>query len=180
MIFQETPLAGAFLMNLERNADERGFFARAFCAEEFAAQGLPTRIAQSNLSYNEAAGTLRGMHYQAAPHEEEKLVRVIQGSLYDVIIDLRPGSSTYCRWFGVHLDSERQQALFIPGGMAHGFLTLSPKTIMLYEMFAFFHPASAGGVRYDDPAFGIEWPAAVRVISQKDRQWPDFQVEELL
>ncbi|NSW50936.1 MAG: dTDP-4-dehydrorhamnose 3,5-epimerase family protein [Anaerolineae bacterium] len=177
MIFTELPLPGAYRVALDRREDDRGWFARAFCTREFAENGLPTAIMQSNLSYNTASGTLRGMHYQREPYGEAKLVRVIQGRVYDVIIDLRPVSPAYCRWYGTVLDSGNAAALYIPAGMAHGFLTLEDETVVHYEMFTEYHAPSAAGVRYNDPLFGIEWIAPVRVIAEKDRQWADYQPE---
>ena len=175
MIFTPTPLPGAYLIELEKYEDERGFFARAFCTEEFARQGLPTRIMQANLSYNRHSGTLRGMHFQKDPHGEPKLIRVMRGSVYEVIIDLRPDSATYCQWHGIRQDWQQRQALFIPAGVAHGFLTLAPESELYYEMFAMYNPEAASGVRYDDPCFNIVWPADIQVITEKDRTWPDFQ-----
>jgi dTDP-4-dehydrorhamnose 3,5-epimerase len=174
VIFTPTPLPGAYLIELEKHEDERGFFARAFCTEEFARQGLPTQIMQANLSYNQHSGTLRGLHYQKSPHSEPKLVRVIRGSVYEVIIDLRPDSATYCQWYGMRQDWQERRALFIPACFAHGFLTLTPDSELYYEMFAMYNPEAASGVRYDDPCFHIEWPADIQVIADKDRNWPDF------
>lgn len=178
MKFHLTPLEGAILVELQPYGDERGFFARVFCQDEFASQGLPTEIKQSNLSFNQQAGTLRGMHFQRQPHGEAKLVRCITGAVYDVIVDLRPGSATYCQWYAVRLDAQTHYALFIPAGIAHGFLTLVDRTMVLYEMFEAYHPGSASGVRYNDPVFGIEWPDEIKVIAEKDQAWPDFRPEE--
>lgn len=175
MKFHSIPLNGAYLVELEPHGDERGYFARAFCQTEFDGMGLPTEIKQSNLSFNQHAGTLRGMHYQHAPHAEPKLVRVVVGAVYDVLIDLRKDSSTYCQWYGVKLDVDSKRAIFIPAGMAHGFLTLVDETLVHYEMFENYHPASVAGVRFDDPVFGIEWPEEVRVIAEKDKNWSDYQ-----
>jgi dTDP-4-dehydrorhamnose 3,5-epimerase len=168
MIFTETPLVGAFVVEPERIADERGFFARTWCVNEFAARGLETRLVQCNVSYNARRGTLRGMHFQAAPHEEVKLVRCTAGAIYDVIVDLRPGSPTRHQWFGVELTAANRLALYIPAGFAHGFQTLEDESEVFYQMAEFYHPESARGVRYDDPAFGIAWPLPVSVIGVRD------------
>jgi dTDP-4-dehydrorhamnose 3,5-epimerase len=176
MIFHETEIPGAFTVDLERRDDERGFFARAWCAEEFAAQGLSTRLVQANLSFNASAGTLRGMHFQRAPHEEAKLVRCTRGALFDAIVDLRPDSPAYRRWLGVELTAENRRALYIPEGCAHGFQTLVDATEVFYLVSEAYAPESEGGVGWDDPAFGIEWPPAeARIISPKDSSWPAFE-----
>jgi dTDP-4-dehydrorhamnose 3,5-epimerase len=175
--FEPASLAGVFLVRLEEMADERGFFARSWCRREFEEHGLDPDVVQCSVSFNHRKGTLRGMHYQAAPHEEAKLVRCTSGSVYDVIIDLRPSSPTYTRHFGVLLSSLERQALYIPKGFAHGFLTLEDGAEIFYQMSAFYEPRSARGVRWNDPAFGIRWPAEVRVISDRDRAWPDFVPE---
>jgi dTDP-4-dehydrorhamnose 3,5-epimerase len=172
-----TPLAGAFVLELRRLEDERGFFARTFDAELFHEHGLDARVAQCNLSFNRHAGTLRGMHFQTAPHAEAKLVRVVRGAVFDAIIDLRPGSDTFRQWFGVELTEDNDRALFVPAGFAHGFQTLVDDTEMLYQMSYPFVPGAGSGVRWDDPAFGIAWPeppARGRVISQRDAEYPDF------
>ncbi len=174
MTFEETPLGGAMLVGLQRLEDERGFFARSWCAHEFEEHGLRACVAQCNVSFNRERGTLRGMHFQAAPHEEAKLVRCTMGAVYDVIVDLRSESPTFRRWYGVELSAENRLALYIPEGMAHGFLTLTDDAEVFYQMAEYFHPESARGVRYDDPAFGIVWPEPVRVISDRDRGYPDF------
>jgi len=176
VIFRETEIPGAFVIDLERREDERGFFARAWCADEFAAHGLSTRLVQANLSYNESAGTLRGMHFQRAPHEEAKLIRCTRGSLFDAIVDLRPDSPAFKRWIGVELSAENRRALYVPEGCAHGYQTLEDGTESLYLVSEFYAPESEGGVRWDDPAFGIEWPDADnRTLSPKDAAWPDFE-----
>ena len=176
MIFHETDIPGAFMIDLERREDERGFFARAWCVEEFAAHGLATRLVQANLSFNASAGTLRGMHFQRAPHEEAKLVRCTSGSLFDVIIDLRPESPAYKRWIGVELTAENRRALYVPEGCAHGYQTLADGTESFYLVSEAYAPDSEGGVRWDDPAFGIEWPHADnRRLSSRDATWPDFE-----
>jgi dTDP-4-dehydrorhamnose 3,5-epimerase len=174
--FTPVPLEGAWLVDLEPVHDERGFFARAWSPDEFAARGLDTRLAACNVSYNAAAGTLRGMHHQAAPHGEVKLVRCTAGAIFDVIVDLRPGSPTHAGWFGVELSAATRTALYIPEGFAHGFQTLAPHSEVLYLMSSPYVPEAARGVRWDDPAFGIEWPPAdARVISERDRAYPDHR-----
>lgn len=175
MIFTPLALAGAYQIDLEPRTDERGFFARVFCADEFATHGLPTEVKQSNLSHNRHAGTVRGMHYQSAPHAEAKLVSCVRGAIYDVLVDLRPDSPTFCRWVGIELTAENRRQVFIPEGFAHGFQTLTDDCDVFYQMFAFYHPASARGVRWDDPAFGIVWRAGAGAhLSDRDRSYPDF------
>lgn len=178
MIFQATELPGAYILELERREDERGFFARTWCQAEFAAQGLVSKLVQANMSFNHTAGTLRGMHYQHAPHAETKLVRCLRGAIYDVIIDLRPESPTYMQWVGVELTADNGRMLYVPEGFAHGFQTLEDRTEVAYQVSAFYTPAAEGGARYDDPRFGIRWPRPVAVISDKDRAWPDFEPGE--
>jgi dTDP-4-dehydrorhamnose 3,5-epimerase len=173
--FIATELSGAYVLELERHEDERGFFARAWCRDELGDHGLVANLAQSSISRNSSAGTLRGMHYQRSPHEEAKLVRCTAGALFDVIVDLRPGSPTYTEWVGVELDAEIGNALFVPKGFAHGFQTLVDRTDVLYMISEPYAPEAASGVRWDDPAFAIEWPDAdVRIISDRDRSWPDY------
>lgn len=174
VIFRETEISGAFIVEPERIADERGFFARTWCRQEFADHGLNPRLAQCSLSYSRQALTMRGMHFQAAPHEEAKLVRCTRGALLDVIVDLRPHSVTYRRWISAELAAENGLAFYVPEGCAHGFLTLAPDTEVLYQMSVAHQPGSARGVRWNDPAFGIRWPADPAVISDHDRQYPDF------
>ena len=175
MIFNETKLPGAFIIEVKRLEDERGFFGRSFCRREFEERGLNPFVAQCNISFNRDAGTLRGMHYQAAPHAEEKLVRCTRGALYDVIIDLRPESPTFKRWVSLELTEENCRMLYIPKGFAHGFQTLVDETEIFYQMSTFYHPESSRGVRWNDPAFGIQWPETDRVIlSDRDRVWPDY------
>jgi dTDP-4-dehydrorhamnose 3,5-epimerase len=174
--FEETPVAGAFVIDLEPIGDERGFFSRAFCRREFEEHGLNPDVVQCNLSLSMLAGTLRGMHFQRPPHEEAKLVRCTRGALWDVVLDLRPDSPTYLRWYGVELDPENRRALYVPEGCAHGFQTLVPETEAFYQVSAAYAPTHDAGVRWDDPAFGIEWPdAAERTISDKDLGWPDYE-----
>ena len=174
MIFQPTGLAGAYVIAIERLRDERGFFARSFCAREFEDHGLNPSLAQCNISYNRHAGTLRGMHFQASPFEEAKLVRCTRGAIHDVIIDLRPDSPTFMRHVGVLLTPEERNMLYVPEGFAHGFLTLEDHTEVFYQMSEFYVPGAARGFRWDDPAFAIDWPAPVSVISERDAAYPDF------
>ncbi|MDT8375596.1 MAG: dTDP-4-dehydrorhamnose 3,5-epimerase [Mariprofundaceae bacterium] len=176
MIFEETPLSGAYVVLPEVVRDERGFFARSWCSREFESRGLNPALVQCNISYNDKKGTLRGMHFQLPPHEEAKLVRCVRGSIFDVIIDLRPDSPTYCRWQGVELNEENRKALYIPEGFAHGFLTLTDDTEVLYQMSSWFVPDSAAGIRWDDPAIAIDWPDEPRCVSKKDRGYPDFVI----
>ncbi|MBT7690636.1 MAG: dTDP-4-dehydrorhamnose 3,5-epimerase [Gemmatimonadales bacterium] len=173
MIIQPTPLAGAYTVALERREDERGFFARAFCRDEFTAAGIEPDLAQANLSYNRLKGTLRGLHYQVPPYRETKLVRCVAGSLFDVIVDVRPESPTYREWFGVELSAANQLAVFVPRGFAHGLVTLQDDTSVFYMASEFYAPDSEAGLRWDDPRIGIDWPIEPTVISEKDRAWPD-------
>jgi dTDP-4-dehydrorhamnose 3,5-epimerase len=175
VIFTETPLRGAFVIEPELLEDARGFFARTWCGRELEARGLVTRIAQCSTSFNKKKGTLRGMHYQAAPFAETKIVRCTRGSLYDVIIDLRPGSATLRQHFAVVLTAENRKMLYVPAGFAHGFQTLEDDTEVLYQISEFYSSAHARGVRWDDPAFGIRWPADERTIVDRDRTYPDFR-----
>jgi dTDP-4-dehydrorhamnose 3,5-epimerase len=174
MIFSETKLKGAFIVEPERLEDERGFFARSWCQREFEENGLNPRIVQCNISFNVKRSTLRGMHYQTAPFEEAKLVRCTSGAIYDVIVDIRPDSSTYKRHFGIVLSEENRKMLFIPERFGHGFLTLEDNTEVFYQMSEFYSPERARGFRWDDPAFSITWPEDIRVISERDRNYPDF------
>jgi dTDP-4-dehydrorhamnose 3,5-epimerase len=174
LIFTETKLGGAFIIEPERREDDRGFFARTWCQQEFRARGLSTRLVQCNISFNRNKGTLRGMHYQAAPFEEAKLVRCTGGAIYDVIVDLRPQSGTYKQWIAVELSSENRTMLYIPEGFAHGFQTLVDHTEVFYQMSEFYAPAFARGVRWNDPAFGIQWPPDNQIISSRDQQYPGF------
>jgi len=176
MILHETPISGAFVAEVEPFQDERGLFARTFDRELFAAHRLATDVVQSSVSYNVRAGTLRGMHYQADPHGEEKLVRCVRGAIHDVIVDLRPESPTFRQAYGVDLDEESRRALYIPKGLAHGFQTLVDDAEVLYQMSTPFVPGAGRGVRWDDPAFGIEWPPVEgeRIMSDRDRDYPDF------
>lgn len=172
MIFTESPLSGAFLVDLELLPDERGFFARTYCLDEFAAHGLSAPLRQCSVSFNARKGTLRGLHHQAAPHEEHKLVRCTSGAIFDVIVDIRPQSSHYRRWFGTELSSRNRRALFIPPGFAHGFLSLSDDAEVYYMISVPHAPAHAQGFRWNDPAFAIQWPLAPSVMSARDAAYP--------
>jgi dTDP-4-dehydrorhamnose 3,5-epimerase len=175
VIFTTTKLLGAYIIDLDKRSDDRGFFARAWCQKEFEAHHLTARSIQCNLSFSPKKGTLRGMHYQVAPYEEAKLVRCTQGALYDVIIDLRSSSSTYLQWIGVELTAENRRMLFVPEGFAHGFQTLMDNTEAFYQVSQFYHPEAERGVRWNDPVFAIEWPdVCQRSMSVKDMHWPDF------
>lgn len=175
MIFTETRLQGAFIIEVERKEDERGFFARSWCRDEFIGHGLDAQLLQCSISFNKKQGTLRGMHYQIAPHHENKLVRCTMGAIYDVILDLRPTSPTFKHWQAVELSAENRRMLYIPKGLAHGFQTLADNSEVFYQISAEYHPEAARAVRWDDTAFGISWPAAERIMSAQDRQHPDFE-----
>lgn len=174
MRFVETSLAGAFVVEIEPIEDERGSFARTFSRDEFDAHGLSTDIVQCSISFNKRRGTLRGMHFQAEPYGECKLVRCTTGSIYDVIVDLRPESATYRHWFGIDLTPVNGRMLYIPNGLAHGFQTLEDTTEVAYQISEPYRPKHARGVRFDDPAFRIEWPLQVTVISARDREYADL------
>lgn len=174
MLFQETKLPGAFVIELQKHEDERGFFARSWCQKEFEAHGLNPRMVQCNVSFNKVKGTLRGMHYQVPPSAEVKLVRCTRGAIYDVIIDLRRESATYKQHVSEVLSSNNYKALFIPEGFAHGFQTLEDNSEVFYQMSAFYSLEHQRGLRYNDPAFGINWPLAATVISDRDRSYQDF------
>ena len=174
MIFNPTPLTGAYLIEPELISDERGFFARSYCRDEFIVKGLNPNLVQCNISFNKVLGTLRGMHYQKAPYAEAKLVRCTQGSIYDVIIDLRPESKTVKQWVGVELSAQNRNALYVPAGFAHGFITLQDNTEVLYKMSEYFHGECAAGVRWNDPTFAIKWPIEVKVISERDQNYQDL------
>lgn len=174
MIFIETKLKGSFIIEPERNEDQRGFFARTWCQREFMEYGLNPRLAQCSVSFNRKKGTLRGMHYQIAPHEEAKLVRCTKGAIYDVIIDLRPDSPTFTKWLAAELTATNHRMLYIPAGFAHGFQTLDEDSEVFYQISEFYAPEYARGVRWNDPAFGIQWPPANRTISTRDDTYPDF------
>ncbi|MDW8201018.1 MAG: dTDP-4-dehydrorhamnose 3,5-epimerase [Cyanobacteriota bacterium SKYGB_h_bin112] len=175
MLFEETKLHGAFIIDLDKKSDARGYFARGFCAKEFEEHGLKSTIAQCNISFNHKQGTLRGMHYQVAPATETKLIRCTRGAVYDVIIDLRPDSPTYLQHIGVELTSENGRALYVPEMFAHGYQTLTDDAEVMYAVSEFYTQSSERGARYNDPKFGIEWPLPVVVISDKDANWPLFE-----
>jgi dTDP-4-dehydrorhamnose 3,5-epimerase len=180
MRFAETPLPGVWSIELDLLGDERGWFARTFDAEQFAALGMELVVRQCNASLNPRCGTVRGMHYQAEPHGESKLVRCVRGTIFDVAVDLRPDSPTYCRWHAVQLSAENHRALYMPAGLAHGFQTLTDDCEVHYQMGHHHMPELARGVRWDDPAFAIDWPAPPaggRVVSERDRRFPDYQPE---
>lgn len=172
MRFTPTPLAGAYLVHLEPHVDERGLFARAFCAAEFAAQGLETSFVQANISTNKQAGTVRGLHFQHAPHAEVKLVRCVKGALFDVVVDMREGSPTYLRWFGAELSDENGLMMYVPRGFAHGYQSLSDEAAAFYMVSAAYAPEAEGGLRFDDPKLAIDWPRPAAAVSGKDAQWP--------
>lgn len=174
MIFTETRLKGSYIIEPEKREDERGFFARSWCQREFEQHGLVPCVVQANISYNRKQGTLRGMHYQMAPHAETKLVRCTRGALYDVIVDVRPDSPTYKQWIGVELTADNYKMLYVPEGFAHGFVTLADETEATYQVTQFYTPGAERGLRYNDPTFAIEWPVEVAVISGKDASWQDF------
>ena len=174
MNISATPLQDAWLIDIEPRVDERGFFARTWCRSEFAGRGLDAEIAQESLSYNRRAGTVRGLHFQRAPHEETKIVRCARGAVFDVIVDLRPNSPTYLRWYGCDLMAENHRALYIPKGFGHGFQTLTDNAEVVYIISSFYNAEAAAGYRYDDPAFGISWPLPVTIISERDLSWPAF------
>jgi dTDP-4-dehydrorhamnose 3,5-epimerase len=175
MFFKVTDLAGVYVIEPERHQDSRGHFVRTFCQDEFAAQGLETSIAQCSLSFNRRKGTLRGLHYQATPYQEVKLVRCERGAIYDVILDLRPDSPTFKRHLAVELNEENGRAVYIPGGFAHGFQTLADDTQVFYQMSKPYSSRHARGARWNDPAFGIDWPEDVRTILERDANYPDFE-----
>jgi dTDP-4-dehydrorhamnose 3,5-epimerase len=176
MQFRETELKGAYIIEVEKIEDERGYFARSFCEHEFNDKGLNSRYVQSSISFNKKRGTLRGMHRQLAPYSEVKLVNCVRGAMLDVIIDLRRESDTFKKWISIELTPENQKTLYIPEGFAHGFLTLKDDTEVYYHMSEFFKPDVACGIRFNDPAFNIEWPQTERlIISEKDQNWKNFK-----
>jgi len=175
MIFRETTLPGVWEIDIEPEPDERGFFARSWCRKEFESRGLNPAVAQCSISFNPGKGTLRGLHYQKAPHGETKLVRCTQGAIYDVVADLRPHSPTFAKWTAVTLTSNNHRMVYVPEGCAHGFLTLHAETEVFYQISEFFHAGSARGVRWDDPRFRIGWPIRPKVISERDLTYDDFQ-----
>lgn len=176
MLFKETKLKGAYIIDIERLEDQRGFFARSWCQREFDAHGLNPHLVQCSISLNARRGTLRGMHYQAKPLEEAKLVRCTKGSIHDVIVDVRPGSPTFSQYIGLLLTADNRLSFYVPEGCAHGFLTLEDNTEVFYQMSEFYAPEYSRGFRWNDPAFGIEWPTKVQVISDRDRNYPDWAV----
>jgi dTDP-4-dehydrorhamnose 3,5-epimerase len=176
MIFTSTQLEGVVLVDIEPREDERGFFARTWCRQELAARGLDTEIAQESLSYNRLRGTVRGLHFQRPPYEETKIVRCIRGAMFDVVVDLRPNSSSYLQWQGFELTAENRRALYIPKGFAHGFQTLADHCDIAYQISEFHAPQAAAGYRYDDIAFRIVWPLPVTMIGERDLGWPNFKV----
>jgi len=179
MLFIETPLSGAYVIDLELLEDDRGFFARVFCQREFEARGLETKVAQCSTSFNSLRGTLRGLHYQTPPAEEVKLVRCTMGSIHDVIVDLRPSSPTFQKHFAIHLSAANRRIVYIPKGFAHGFQTLEDNTEVFYQISEFYMPAFARGVRWNDPAFGIDWPVKDPIMHERDRTYGDFQHENV-
>lgn len=174
MIFETTPIPGVYTIGVEKREDERGFFARGWCQREFVEHGLPDRFAQMNISHNRRRHTLRGFHYQLAPNQEDKLLRCVRGAIFDVVIDLRPDSPTFMRSFSVELSAANYRTVLVPKGCANAFLTLADNTEVIYLVSEFYAPAAERGVRWNDPAFAIDWPAVPAVISEKDASWPDF------
>jgi dTDP-4-dehydrorhamnose 3,5-epimerase len=172
--FTETKLKGAYLIGIEKLEDHRGFNARAVCQREFTAHGLISQFVQANILFNRKKGTLRGFHYQISPRAETKLFRCIRGAVFDVILDLRPDSASYKQWFGAELTAENYQMLYVPANFAQGFITLADETELFYQVSDFYSPGHEKGIRYDDPAFGVSWPVSVEVISEKDKNWPNY------
>jgi dTDP-4-dehydrorhamnose 3,5-epimerase len=175
VIVEPTALPGVFVITPELLTDARGDFARTYCAAEFRANGLDPQVAQCSVSFNPTAGTLRGMHYQVEPYGEVRLVRCTRGAIYDVAVDLRPESPTYCRWVGAELTADNRRSLYVPGGLAHGFLTLVGQSEVLYQMSVPYQPGAGAGVRWDDPAFGIVWPFAPRLMAERDATYPTYR-----
>lgn len=175
MLFHQAKLPDVYEIQIESHLDERGFFARTWCKKEFEANGLNSALVQCSISFNKKKGTLRGIHYQTGPYAEAKLVRCTRGAIYDVVVDLRRSSPEFKNWVAVVLTAENRKALYVPEGLAHGFLTLEEDTEVFYQMSEFYYPESAGGVRWNDPAFGISWPSSVEVISERDKTYPDFR-----
>ena len=179
MIFTETPLKGAFVIEINKIGDERGFFGRSWCKKEMQAAGLNSEIAQVNTSLSRQKGTLRGLHFQIAPYQESKMIRCTKGSIFDVIVDIRPDSETFLQWYGVELTEANHKTLYSPEGFAQGFITLEDDTEITYFSSEFYAPGTDRGVRYNDPKIGIELPLEPRVIAAKDSNWPDFNVDML-
>lgn len=178
MKFTPTPVNGVFVIELEKREDSRGYFARAWCEKEFAANGLP-KFVQTNMSMCREKGTIRGLHYQAAPHGEAKYMRCIRGAIYDVAVDVRPESPTYMKWFGIELTAENRKALVVPEGLAHAYQALTEDCEVIYSASAFYAPGFERGIRWNDPAFNITWPIQDAIVSEKDAKWPDFKAEKL-
>ena len=174
MKFVPTPLGGAYVIELEPSFDERGFFARSWSAEDFKERGLAAKMAQCSISFNTRKGTLRGMHYQSEPHAEAKVVRCSAGAMYDVLVDLRRGSPTHCRWFGVELSADNRKLLYVPEGIGHGFQTLTDNTEIFYQISQDYRSDASRGVRWNDPVFTIDWPIANPILSERDRSFPDY------
>lgn len=175
MNFYETTLLGAYIIEPERRVDHRGFFGRIWCKNELKQRGLQHELVQSNVGFSYRKGTMRGLHFQKAPHAEVKIVRCTRGAIFDVIVDLRPESASYKRWFGAQLDEENRKMIYVPEGFAQGYITLAENTEMYYHTSEYYDPSSAFGIRYNDPEFGIVWPAEITVISEQDTEWPDYQ-----
>lgn len=178
MIFTPAKIAGAWLIDLDCKSDDRGFFARAWCEREFAEHGLIKPFVQTNLSHNHRAGTLRGMHFQSEPYPEAKLMRCIAGSIYDAIVDLRPDSPTYLQWTGVELSASNRRMFYVPDGCAHGYQALTDGAEVIYQVTACYTPGFEGGIRWNDPAFAIDWPVREPIVSAKDSSWPDFAPQQ--
>lgn len=177
MIFTETKIKGAFIVDVKRLEDDRGFFGRSYCQKEFETFGLNTNVVQSNISFNKSKGTLRGLHMQVFPFEESKLVRCTRGAIFDVLVDLRQNSETFKQWIGVELTADSYQMLYVPEGCAHGYMTLEDNTDVMYQVTQFYSPGAERGFRWDDPSFNIQWPMEPLIISEKDRALPFFDVK---
>jgi dTDP-4-dehydrorhamnose 3,5-epimerase len=175
MIFKELQLKGVFTVDLEPKEDNRGFYARAWCRDEFGQHGLVTDFAQINISYTHKKGTVRGLHYQVPPHGEVKLVRCVRGAIFDVVVDMRPDSPTYRQWLGIELSADNRRALYVPENFAHGFASLTDDCELIYSISSSYHPEAERGIRYNDPAIGIEWPVDIEIMSDKDRNMPDLE-----
>jgi dTDP-4-dehydrorhamnose 3,5-epimerase len=175
MVFRETKLRGCFIVEIEKVEDQRGFFARGWCKREFESHGLESRLVQANISLSKKKGTLRGLHYQVPTYEETKLIRCTRGSVYDVVVDLRPNSPTYMHWMAVELTAGNYRMFYVPRGFARGYQTLEDNTEIFYQVSEFYTPAAERGIRYDDPVFSISWPLRVEEISDKDKSWPDYK-----
>jgi dTDP-4-dehydrorhamnose 3,5-epimerase len=176
MIFTETRISGAFLLEIKKIEDDRGFFGRSFCKKELEEHGLNGNIVQANTSMSRKKGTIRGLHYQVEPYHEAKLIRCTRGRVFDVIVDLRPGSPTYLQWFGAELTPDNYRMVYVPGNFAHGYLSLEDNSEVYYNVTEFYTPGSEKGIRYNDPALNIEWPIPVEIVSEKDKSWPDYKV----